>query len=72
VFVPRAAVLAYLLRTLINRSVGERIAAGDAATSIPRMEREIAALGRSGSERTARINDLQSNDAAEAAEEVGA
>jgi NAD(P)-dependent dehydrogenase (short-subunit alcohol dehydrogenase family) len=72
VFVPRAAVLAYLLRTLITSSVGERIAAGDAATSIPRMEREIAALGRSGSERTARINDLQSSDAAEAAEEVGA
>ena len=72
VFVPRAAVLAYLLRTLITRSVGERISAADAATSIPRMEREIAALGRSGSERTARINDLESSDAATAAEEVEA
>ena len=32
VFVPRAAVLAYLLRTLITSSVGERISAADAAT----------------------------------------
>ena len=72
VFVPRAAVLAYLLRTVITSSVGERISAADAATSIPRMEREIAALGRSGSERTARINDLESSDAATAAEEVEA
>ncbi len=35
VFVPRAAVLTYLLRTLITSSVGERLSAADASTSVP-------------------------------------
>jgi NAD(P)-dependent dehydrogenase (short-subunit alcohol dehydrogenase family) len=68
VFVPRAAVLTYLFRTLITSSVGERVSATDAAESIPRMEREIAALGRAGSERTTRINDLETTTAVEGAE----
>jgi len=68
VFVPKAAVLAYLLRTVITSSVGERISSDDAETNIPRMERDIEALGRSGSARTTKINDLESTEAAEVAE----
>ena len=70
VFIPKGAALIHYLRTAINSSMGERVIAKDAATMVPRMEREVADLGRAGSERTARINDLQTSDAAEAAEEV--
>jgi NAD(P)-dependent dehydrogenase (short-subunit alcohol dehydrogenase family) len=58
VFVPKAAVLTYWLRTLITSGAGERIAGADADERIPQMEREFAALGRSASTRTAAINDL--------------
>ena len=58
VFVPKAAVLTYWLRTLITSRAGERIADADADERIPQMEREFAALGRSASTRTAAINDL--------------
>jgi NAD(P)-dependent dehydrogenase (short-subunit alcohol dehydrogenase family) len=58
VFVPKAAVLTYWLRTLITSRAGERIAGADADERIPQMEREFAALGRSASTRTAAINDL--------------
>jgi NAD(P)-dependent dehydrogenase (short-subunit alcohol dehydrogenase family) len=58
VFVPRTAALTYWLRTLITSSAGERMAAADAAERIPRLEREVAALGRPASARTAAINDL--------------
>jgi len=57
-FIPRAAAITYWLRTLITSAAGERIAAADAAERVPRMEREVAALGRSSSDRTAAINDL--------------
>ena len=67
-FVPKAAVLAYLLRTVITSSVGERVSAADAATTVPQMERDIEALGRSGSERTTKINDLETSEAAGVAE----
>ncbi len=70
VFVPRAAVLAYWLRTLITSGAGERTAGGDADERIPRLEREIAALGRPASARTAAISDLsEDGDAATAAKE---
>ena len=72
VFIPKAAVLTYLFRTLITSSAGERVSAADAATTVPRMEREIEALGRSSSVRTTEINDLEAIDAAETAEEVEA
>ena len=62
VFVPRAAVLTYWLRTLITSRAGERIAGADADERIPQMEREFAALGRSASTRTAAINDLAGDD----------
>jgi len=58
VFIPRAAALTYWLRTLITSSIGERLTARDAATNVPQMERDVAALGRSSSARTAAINDL--------------
>jgi NAD(P)-dependent dehydrogenase (short-subunit alcohol dehydrogenase family) len=58
VFVPKAAVLTYWLRTLITSGAAERIAGADAGERIPQMEREFAALGRSASTRTAAINDL--------------
>jgi NAD(P)-dependent dehydrogenase (short-subunit alcohol dehydrogenase family) len=62
VFVPKAAVLPYWLRTLITSRAGERIAGADADERIPQMEREFAALGRSASTRTAAINDLAGDD----------
>lgn len=58
VFVPRAAALIYWLRTLITSGLGERVLAAGSAERIPQIEREIAALGRSASVRTATINDL--------------
>ncbi len=60
VFVPRAAALTYWLRSLITSAAGERIAAAESAVRVPQMERDLAALGRSGSERTTAINHLGS------------
>lgn len=60
VYVPRAVALIYWLRSLITSSVGERATAAEAAVMVPRMERELAALGRSSSRRTTEINDLPS------------
>ncbi len=70
VFVPRAAALAYWLRSLITSGAGERVSSAEAAATVPRMEGEIAALGRSSSERTTAINELGDGDAAAAAEEA--
>ena len=63
VFVPRAAQIIYWIRSLIMGGVGERLTASESATMVPRMERELAALGRTSSQRTAAINDLPSTDA---------
>lgn len=59
VFVPRSAALIYWLRSLITSGPGERVAAKEAATMVPRMEHEIAGLGRSAAAHTAAINDLE-------------
>jgi len=67
VFVPPTAALTYWLRTLITSGVGERLAGAGAAERIPRMEREIAALGRPASARTAAINELTTDGDATAA-----
>jgi NAD(P)-dependent dehydrogenase (short-subunit alcohol dehydrogenase family) len=69
VFVPRTAALTYWLRTLITSAAGERLAAADAAERIPRLERDLAALGRPASARTTAINDLASAEGAETAAE---
>ncbi len=73
VFVPKAAAMTYWLRSLITSGPGERVASADAAQNVPRMESEIAALGRSTSPRTSAINELVGgeSDAAETAEEAG-
>jgi NAD(P)-dependent dehydrogenase (short-subunit alcohol dehydrogenase family) len=73
VFVPRAAALTYWLRSLITSGAGERVSSSDAAETVPRMETEIAALGRSGSPRTTAINEIGSKegDVADAAERAG-
>ena len=66
VFVPRSIALLYWLRSLLGSGIGERAMAADAAEMVPEMERELAALGRSSSERTVAINDLPSSGVAAA------
>jgi len=66
VYVPRAAAIIYWLRSLIMGTPGEKLASAEAATMVPRMERELAALGRTSSLRTAAINDLPSGEAEQA------
>ena len=68
VFVPRAAAAAYWLRSLITSDVAERVTTAEAAEMVPRMEREIAELGRSSSERTSAINRLPAGVTATEAE----
>ena len=46
------------MRSVLGSGLGERAMAADAAEVVPEMERELAALGRSSSERTVSINDL--------------
>jgi hypothetical protein len=58
VFVPRGVSLLYWLRSLITSSAGERTMTRDAAEMVPAMERDVAALGRATSERTAAINSM--------------
>lgn len=65
IFVPRAVSMVYWLRSVITSSLGERATAAEAAQMVPRMEREIAALGRASSERTSAINDLEAENADE-------
>jgi NAD(P)-dependent dehydrogenase (short-subunit alcohol dehydrogenase family) len=65
VFIPRAVSILYWFRSLVTSGVAERATAGEAAEMVPRMEREIAALGRSSSRRTAEINDLAGDEPAE-------
>jgi NAD(P)-dependent dehydrogenase (short-subunit alcohol dehydrogenase family) len=58
VFVPRGVSVLYWLRSLITSSAGERAMTRDAPTMVPAMERDVAALGRASSARTAEINSL--------------
>ncbi len=64
VYVPRAVSMIYWLRTVITSSLGERATAAQSAEMVPRMEREIAELGRASSARTAALNDLETEDGA--------
>lgn len=59
VFVPRSAALIYWLRSLITSDAGERLMAREAARTVPAMEHEVAALGRSAGSHAAAINDLE-------------
>lgn len=72
IFVPHSARLVLWLRNAIAGRIGERATSGDASEIIPRMEAEIEALGRSGSARNTRINQLSSTAAVEPAEPVEA
>lgn len=58
IFVPGSAGLIYWLRSLLNTRAVERANERLAAEAVPEMEREIEALGRSGSPRTTEINKL--------------
>lgn len=58
IFVPRSAALIYWMRSLLNTRPVERANEKIAAEAVPMMEREVAALGRSGSARTTAINSL--------------
>jgi NAD(P)-dependent dehydrogenase (short-subunit alcohol dehydrogenase family) len=57
IFVPRSARLVYWLRNFLNSAAGERLLRSDAAELVPRMDAEVAELGRSMSARTAAINN---------------
>ncbi len=57
IFVPPSARLVYWSRNLINSFIGERVMMRDAAELMPQMDAEVAALGRTMSERTAAINE---------------
>jgi hypothetical protein len=54
--------LLFWLRSILGSSLGERAIAADMEAMVPRMEREIAELGRAGSKRTSEINDLPSTE----------
>lgn len=64
VFVPRAASLSYWLRSFITSGFAEKATSAEAAEIVPRMEAEIAALGRPSSSRTSAINELDRAEAA--------
>lgn len=58
VFIPKEAKLIYWLRQFITSKIAEKVSSREASKLIPQMEDQVKALGRSGSERTSRINDL--------------
>jgi NAD(P)-dependent dehydrogenase (short-subunit alcohol dehydrogenase family) len=62
VYVPRGVALLFWLRSVLGSSLGERATAADMEAMVPRMEAEIAELGRAGSRRTAEINGLPSRE----------
>ena len=71
IFVPRSARVIYWARNVLNSTVGERVMIRDAEELVPRMDAEVAALGRSMSARVVELNaagaDLEpTGDAAEA------
>ena len=59
IFIPRSARLVFWLRNVINSAIGERVLIRDAAELMPRMDAEVAALGRAMSARTAAINEAE-------------
>lgn len=58
IFVPRSVAVLYWLRSVLNSRVGEGLVSKIAKETVPMMERELSALGRPASARTARINGL--------------
>ena len=58
IFVPKSARLLFWIRNLLVTRLGEAVLSREAPETVATMDAEVAALGRSASERTARINDL--------------
>lgn len=65
IFIPPSARLVYWLRNVIGSGLGERLCMREAPSIVPRMDAELARLGRSSSERTAAINRLSAPPASE-------
>lgn len=63
IFIPPSARLIYWLRNVVGSGIGERVLMREAPTVVPRMDEELARLGRSASERTAAINRLGADEA---------
>jgi len=68
IFVPRSARLMFWLRNVLGSFVGEKVLMSEAEEMLPRMDAEIAALGRSMSARTAAINEAEAEPARTAAD----
>jgi NAD(P)-dependent dehydrogenase (short-subunit alcohol dehydrogenase family) len=62
IYVPQSVALIFWLRGLLNTSAGERMTAEIVKEAVPMMDKEVAALGRSGSVRTIRINRLAESE----------
>ncbi len=58
IFIPKSARLLFWIRNLLVTRLGEAVLSREAPETVATMDAEVAALGRSASERTARINDL--------------
>lgn len=58
IFIPRSARLVFWLRNVLNSRVGEGVLAREAPELVPKMDAEVAALGRAMSARSAEINDV--------------
>ena len=58
IFVPKSSRLLFWIRNLLVTRLGEAVLSREAPETVATMDAEVAALGRSASERTARINDL--------------
>ncbi|MGB2851594.1 MAG: SDR family oxidoreductase [Solirubrobacterales bacterium] len=59
IFIPKSARMLFWVRNLINSRFGERLIARDAPEIVPKMDAEVAAMGRATSARTAEINELE-------------
>lgn len=59
IFIPKSARLVFWARNLINSRLGERLIAREAPEIVPKMDAEVAAMGRATSARTAEINELE-------------
>jgi NAD(P)-dependent dehydrogenase (short-subunit alcohol dehydrogenase family) len=58
IFIPRAARLIYWLRNVLNSRIGEGVLSREAPELVPKMDAEVAALGRAMSARSAEINEV--------------
>lgn len=59
IFIPKSARMLFWVRNLINSRLGERLIAREVPEIVPKMDAEVAAMGRATSARTAEINELE-------------